>query len=691
MTPQNISQVSLLLLSLAAFSLANAHDANRNSTGNTVSETVGPVVGSVQSTTAHLLYRPDGKPHQLRLSVLSQDGKLVSTADSSCQSKNDFVAKFTVEGLQPGTTYRYQIDALDNTEATLIQANDDHAFTTAKTSRTDASVTVGFVSCVDIEPSEIWREMESLGVDAVCLMGDTPYIDDSNLAVVRQRHRAFLQMPELAAMATHTPVIGTWDDHDFGLNNGNGLSMLDGKINTRKGFVDYRAHNQYGNGKEGVYHKIDLGMMEIFLLDPRYFSQTQVSPVDPSQTTCFGAKQWQWLLDGLKESKAPFKVLAIGAIWQDKKNKETDDMFTYWYERDALLDFIAAESITGVTLLGGDIHLARHLIHPRRVGYDLHDFIISPGHTRTITKLDVYHPSLEWSLIEGWQFLTLTADGTTGSPRLIAEYRQPDDVVNRRVEIPMIELTPPPSESGLQKDLRAVWGFDDGLRNASALGQRIDAEAHNGATVHAGAGIHGGAVRFQRDEQQFLIVPRSFLDDNSDTHTVSLWFKPESLPAHGSDERQFVIESTAEGTPSNQPAWHLSLGLRAAADATQVNLQLYTHTLEPAPRQAAPAPISQGPFDFLVDRDDLTEAWTQATVTFDSQTIDLYLNGELVSPNPLPTPGPASEFGGIVIGGHRNGVGRNFDGWIDEVAIWQRVLSEDEIRTAFTQARIPAK
>ena len=38
-------------------------------------------------------------------------------------------------------------------------------------------------------------------------------------------------------------------------------------------------------------------------------------------------------------------------------------MFTYWYERDALLDFIKSEGISGVILLGGDIHVA-HLIHP---------------------------------------------------------------------------------------------------------------------------------------------------------------------------------------------------------------------------------------------------------------------------------------------------------------------------------------
>jgi hypothetical protein len=41
-----------------------------------------------------------------------------------------------------------------------------------------------------------------------------------------------------------------------------------------------------------------------------------------------------------------------------------------------------------------------------------------------------------------------------------------------------------------------------------------------------------------------------------------------------------------------------------------------------------------------------------------------------------------------VIGGHRAGTGRNFDGWIDEVAIWQRLLDHDDIRSL---GELPAK
>src|SRR5690606_11104841 len=151
--------------------------------------------------------------------------------------------------------------------------------------------------------------------------------------------------------------------------------------------------------------------------------------VDSSKKTCFGEVQWQWIRQALEASRAPFKVLAMGAIWEDKKNTENDDMFTYWYERDALFDFIREKEIPGVVILGGDIHVSRHLIHPRRIGYDLHDFVTSPAHTSVIASLDVPHPSLEWSSKQPRQFLTLTADTRANPPVLSARYYLSDGTV----------------------------------------------------------------------------------------------------------------------------------------------------------------------------------------------------------------------------------------------------------------------
>ena len=48
--------------------------------------------------------------------------------------------------------------------------------------------------------------------------------------------------------------------------------------------------------------------------------------------------------------------------------------------------------IGGVVLVGGDIHVSRHLEYPmkERMGYDLHQFSISPLHDRVIPSLNCH-------------------------------------------------------------------------------------------------------------------------------------------------------------------------------------------------------------------------------------------------------------------------------------------------------------
>lgn len=679
----------MFTLLLIGSSIDAASTATRSRLAMDADQDMGPMVGHVDDRSAVLLIRRGAKRQSLHLKLMDQQGNEVRSIEATTDPKSDFVAKFRLAKLLPDTTYRYQVTRIEGDTEVIVADGDDLFFKTTldlktASSRNNATTTVCFVSCVDIEENPLWKGISNVSPDLICLMGDTPYIDTSDLSVVRKRHRDFLNIAGLSQLIKNTSTVGTWDDHDFGRNNGNGRNMAKGKGKTRQGFVEYRGHRRYGNGTEGVYHSVDLGMVEVFLLDPRYFSQTEPSPVDPKQATCFGGEQWEWIREKLKASKAPFKVLSFGQVWQDKKNGETDDMFTYWYERDALLDFVEREDISGVVLLGGDIHVSRHLVHPLRAGYDLHDFIISPGHKRTITELNVFHPSLRWSLVEGYQFLSMTADGSDEDPKLTVKFRQAEDIINREVVVRLSDLTAKPAK-GIKRGLRGHWPCDDDFSNASQLGKRLDAQPANAATVGGVKGRFGGAVQFVREQGQYLNVPRNPLDDNSDQHSVALWFEPTSLPTHGTNERQFLFESTAEGQPSDSRAWSLSLGIRPDTDPAKVRLQLYTNTLVPAagPEQA-PTAKSQGGFDFAIPRAAL-KSWTHAVVVYESTQLTLFVNGVKARSYQLETSGPAAEFGGLILGGHRAGVGRNFDGMIDDFAIWARTLSPSEIKSLAKQ------
>jgi len=652
---------------------------------------VGPLVGTVKKTEAYLLYRPGEEEVDLRLTVKNAADVTVATVDSSTLATNDYVAKFHVTGLEAETQYFYRIDKVEtNGDLVLYAGNSvDYHFTTALTKRLGEVYTAAFISCVNDTTDEVWAEMANHNLDMLVLAGDTPYVDTGTLSTINDKHRHFLQRPNLTDLIRNKSVIGTWDDHDFGLNGGNGVSTASRKVNTRKGFVNYRIHDQYGDGAgNGVYHKADMGPIEIFMLDPRWFSQTEASPIDANQSTCFGSAQWQWLLDSIRNSKAPFKVLVQGQIWQDKKNGETDDMFTYYKERDALLNIIRDEKIPGVVIFGGDIHVARQMMHPRRVGYDLYDFIMSPGHKSVISSLNVYHPSLEWSREQQNQFLTMKADTTKEIPELTVRYMDKDGVENHKVVIKYSDLSYNEG-AGLSKDLRAFWSFDDDLKNQSVLGDRLDGTAENGANQVASGGILGGALNLDRASNQYLSIPRSFLDDNSSTYTVSNWCKASTLPAHGSTDRHFLMESYANNHVSlpqaSSSGYAISIGIQTSAtDSNKVNLQLHTETLVPRAvgSQQAPGIVGQGGYDFDIDRSLLT-SWCHVAVTFDASKLRLFINGALAIEHNLTTEAAIAETGGLIIGGHRSGTGRNFDGMIDEVAIWNRVLTNTEITSLY--------
>jgi hypothetical protein len=83
----------------------------------------------------------------------------------------------------------------------------------------------------------------------------------------------------------------------------------------------------------------------------------------------------------------------------------------------------------------------------------------------------------------------------------------------------------------------------------------------------------------------------------------------------------------------------------------------------------------------------VTGQWHHIVVTFDPTAFDVggtifaefraYLDGQQAGS--VVAQGNVVASPGLVIGGHRAGSGRNFQGWIDEVAVWDRVLSAEEV------------
>lgn len=417
---------------------------------------LGPFLGHVGHDQARIWARAQ-KPGKLRCWLRPRNGEngAVQLLEAEAVAMSDLCITFDAEQLDPATDYVYAI-------ASSMPSRDDPAawpcsFRTATAPGEPARVSLAFGSCCKDKPGEtlpIFTQIAADRPDALVLIGDTPYIDSTELLLQRKRYREFFANPQLAAVRSVTATYGTWDDHDFGRNDTDG--RLEGRASARQAFLEYHANagpagdgsgEQGGENGRGIYSRFRRGPLEVFLIDARWFSRTEASPVDSDQLTLLGAQQWEWLKREFKASTAPFKVLATGMIWNESvRPLKTDYWGAYKHERAAVWKYIADAKIDGVVLMGGDIHRSRLLKHPPEftgAPYPLYEFISSPLHQNVHENARVDHPSLIWDVGDPSVYLQLIADTTVSPATLTGRWVNAAGAEVHSVEIRADELRCP--------------------------------------------------------------------------------------------------------------------------------------------------------------------------------------------------------------------------------------------------------
>ena len=245
-------------------------------------------------------------------------------------------------------------------------------------------VKIAFGSCANEKEgsSLVWNQMAKEDLTALVLLGDTPYIDTTDLEVQRKRYKEFAEVLPFAQLVSKVPLYSTWDDHDFGRNDTDG--NLAGKENSRQAFIEHRNNPSYGENDQGIYTKFSQGDVTIFLLDTRWFAKTEGNSNNP---TLLGAQQWEWLERELNESKTTFNVIACGMVFNNSVRPGKSDCWgKYPVEYARLLSLIKKSAPKTAVLVGGDVHWSRLLKHETKskVGYDLHEFVTSPIHEKLI-------------------------------------------------------------------------------------------------------------------------------------------------------------------------------------------------------------------------------------------------------------------------------------------------------------------
>jgi alkaline phosphatase D len=225
---------------------------------------------------------------------------------------------------------------------------------------------------------EIFTSIVRAKPDAMLWLGDNVYLREADWYTrtgILARYTHTRSIPELQPLLASTHHYATWDDHDFGPDNSD-RSWIH-KDASLEAFKLFWGNPTYGvGGKPGVTTMFQWADVEFFLLDDRYY-RTPNDRKASGRRTMLGEHQFQWIIDALTASRAPFKIVAVGGQMMSPM-AEFENFATYAEERQALIDAITAEKIPGVVFLSGDRHLTELTRLEREGTYPLYDITISP-------------------------------------------------------------------------------------------------------------------------------------------------------------------------------------------------------------------------------------------------------------------------------------------------------------------------
>jgi alkaline phosphatase D len=287
--------------------------------------------------------------------------------------------KSVIEGLSPNTRYHYTI---------TVNGKSDPAWTgsfkTAPTAGKPALFRLALTSCMKIgQPQASWYLLLAQQPDIHLTVGDTHYADTTDPTVQLKHHVAYRRQKEFATVLRNTPTYAIWDDHDYGPNNSDGT--IKGKERSLAGWKQVWANPVLGTpDTPGAFFKFSYGDVDFFMVDSRYHRSPDKAP-DDDEKRMLGDAQFTWLMDGLKNSKARFKVIVSGSTLHHSK---VDGWRIYTFSRHRLFDALKEHRISGVMYMSGDIHNSLVWEHheSERVGYPLVE-VISSGiaNSRTLS------------------------------------------------------------------------------------------------------------------------------------------------------------------------------------------------------------------------------------------------------------------------------------------------------------------
>jgi alkaline phosphatase D len=256
---------------------------------------------------------------------------------------------------------------------------------------TQVDFTIAFGSCNKQNAENILWDPILLNNPKIWIWGgDIIYADTRDMSKLKLEYDKQRNNSGYKKLIESTKVIGTWDDHDYGLNDG-GLEF-DKKEESQQVFLDFMGISKTDERRQrkGVYASESIvneqGSIKIIVLDTRYFRSALVEdtktkkryrPNSDKNATVLGSAQWDWLTEELNSSEADFNII-VSSIQFLSHEHGFETWGNFPFEVEKLKSTIVKSKAKGVLLLSGDRHISEFSkISIDHLDYPLIDFTSS--------------------------------------------------------------------------------------------------------------------------------------------------------------------------------------------------------------------------------------------------------------------------------------------------------------------------
>lgn len=225
--------------------------------------------------------------------------------------------------------------------------------------------------------------------DLFLFLGDNIYADTTDIDLMQAKYRRLARDPGFSQLVSTFPILATWDDHDFGMNDAGTSYEL--KEASQNAFLDFWQDPPYSPRRQrpGIYQAELYGppgkRLQIILLDTRYFrsdlekGEKRVGgpyvPSSDTSKTMLGEAQWNWLGSQLKRDAELRIIVSSIQLVSDDAGQEC------WanlpHERDRFFQLLTDTQANGVFVVSGDRHWSELSVEDQETEYPIFDLTSS--------------------------------------------------------------------------------------------------------------------------------------------------------------------------------------------------------------------------------------------------------------------------------------------------------------------------